>query len=69
MIRTLKKEVVDEIELFLKDILTEYNLGIRDFRPLYAKYPNVRICCRRAILIAEKKYSKETAHMGELADP
>lgn len=53
----------------MKDILTEYNLGIRDFRPLYAKYPNVRICCRRAILIAEKKYSKETAHMGELADP
>jgi hypothetical protein len=52
----MKKEVEKEIELFLKDILDEYNSGIRDFRPLYEKYPNVRICCRRAILIAKEKY-------------
>lgn len=50
-----------DIESFLYDIAEDYKAQVKqgqvafDFRPLYAKHPKIRICCRRALLVAQKR--------------
>lgn len=58
--KTLERNPTDpQIDCFLKDLVkildshSREELKGMDFKPLYAKYPRVRICIRRALYVAD----------------
>lgn len=44
-----------QIECFLNELGEVPHLAHGDYSPLYAKYPKVRICIRRAFMIIQKR--------------